>query len=275
MRDRCWVAWGGAGARRPAPRYFRTRPDAEAFIFGLLVGEPGPALLGFDFAFGYPAGAGLPAGRALCAKLDGLIRDEADGANNRFEVAGILNREIQAAFGGGFDGPFWGHPSGHEYAHLSPTRPRPFPPRISDGRLVERRLAARRIQSPWKLFTRASVGSQTLVGLPAVHRLLTDPALAARARLWPFETAWDAAIGGDSIVIAELWPSLVDCTRQPYPIKDQCQVAAVRDWALDDPAALTAALARPADLTDEEDRTCRDHEGWIVGGGQVLHSDNV
>jgi hypothetical protein len=275
MRDRCWVAWGGAGGRRPAPRYFRTRPDAEAFIFGLLAGEPGPALVGFDFAFGYPADAGLPAGRALCAKLDGLIRDEADGANNRFEVAGILNREIQAAFGGGFDGPFWGHPSGREYAHLSPTRPRPFPPRISDGRLVERRLTARRIQSPWKLFTRAAVGSQTLMGLPAVHRLLTDPALAARARLWPFETAWDAAIGGDNIVIAELWPSLVDCTRQPYPIKDQCQVAAVRDRALDDPAALAAALARPADLTDEEDRTCRDREGWIVGGGQVLHSDNV
>jgi len=114
MRDRCWVAWGGAGARRPAPRYFRTRPDAEAFIFGLLVGEPGPALVGFDFAFGYPADAGLPAGRALCARLDGLIRDEADGANNRFEVAGILNREIQAALGGGFDGPFWGHPSGRE-----------------------------------------------------------------------------------------------------------------------------------------------------------------
>jgi hypothetical protein len=231
--------------------------------------------VGFDFAFGYPADAGLPAGRALCARLDGLIRDAPDGANNRFEVAGTLNREIQAAFGGGFDGPFWGHPSGHEYAHLSPTRPRPFPPRISDGRLVERRLAARRIQSPWKLFTRASVGSQTLVGLPAVHRLLTDPGLAGRARLWPFETVWDAAIGGDSIVIAELWPSLVDCTRQSYPIKDQCQVAAVRDWALDDPAALAAALARPADLTDEEDRTCRDREGWIVGGGQVLHSDNV
>jgi hypothetical protein len=275
VRDRCWVAWGGAEARRPAPHYFRTRPDAEALIFGLLVGEPGPVLVGFDFAFGYPADAGLPAGRALCARLYSLIRDAPDGANNRFEVAGILNREIQAAFGGGFDGPFWGHPSGHSYAHLSSTRPRPFPPRISDGRLVERRLAARHIQSPWKLFTRASVGSQTLVGLPAVHRLLTDPALAARTRLWPFETAWDAAIGGDSIVIAELWPSLVDCTRQPYPIKDQCQVAAVRDWALDDPAALAAALARPVNLTDDEDRTCRDREGWIVGGGQVLHSDNV
>jgi precorrin-8X/cobalt-precorrin-8 methylmutase len=264
-RDRCWVAWGRAGEPRPAPRYFRTRAEAEGFIFGLLVGEPGAALVGFDFAFGYPADTGLPAGRALCAKLDGLIRDEPDGANNRFEVAGVLNREIQAAFGGGFEGPFWGHPAGRAYAHLSATRPRPFPSRISDGRLVERRLASRRIQSPWKLFTRASVGSQTLVGLPAVHRLLTDPALAPRARLWPFETAWDAAVDGDSIVIAELWPSLVDCRDQPYPIKDACQVAAVRDWALDAPEALARTLARPADLTPDEERTAREVEGWIAG----------
>ncbi len=221
--------------------------------------------MGFDFAFGYPADAGLPGGRALCARLAGLIRDEPDGANNRFEVAGVLNREIQAAFGGGFDGPFWGHPSGHEYPHLSRTRPRPFPPRISDGRLVERRLASWRIQSPWKLFPRASVGSQTLLGLPGVHRLLTDPALAARARLWPFETKWDAAVGRDSIVIAELWPSLVDCRDQPYPIKDARQVAAVRDWALDAPDALTQSLARPPDLTDDEERTAREREGWIVG----------
>jgi len=264
-RDRCWVAWGRAGERRPEPRYFRTRLEAEAFILGLLVGESGAALVGFDFAFGYPADAGLPSGRALCARLDGLIRDAVDGANNRFEVAGILNREIQVALGGGFDGPFWGHPAGHEYPHLQPTRPRPFPPRISDGRLVERGLAARRIQSPWKLFTRASVGSQTLVGLPAVHRLLTDPSLEARARLWPFETAWDAAVGEDSVVIAELWPSLIDCRDQPYPIKDACQVAAVRDWALDSPDALARSLARPADLTDDEARTAREVEGWIAG----------
>lgn len=108
-----------------------------------------------------------------------------------------------------------------------------------------------------------------------MHRLLTDPGLAGRARLWPFETAWDQAIGEDAIVIAEVWPSLVDCSRQPYPIKDQRQVAAVRDWALDDPTALAAALTRPADLTEDEDLTCREREGWILGGGQVLHQSNA
>ena len=268
-RDRCWVAWGRPGGRaaerRRPPRYFRTRPEALAFIRDLLVAEPGPALVGFDFAFGYPAGSGLPAGRALCARLAELIVDGADGANNRFEVAAALNREIQAACGGGFRGPFWGHPPGRRFPHLSPTRPRPFPAHISDGRLVERRLASRRIQSPWKLFTRAAVGSQTLMGLPAVHRLLTDPALSRRARLWPFETEWERAIADDAVVIAELWPSLVDRRGQPYPIKDACQVAASRDWALDHPQALARSLARPPGLSDQEERTCRETEGWIVG----------
>jgi hypothetical protein len=267
-RDRCWVAWGRSGGRRagrPEPGYFRGRPEAEAFIRDLLTAEPGPALVGFDFALGYPADARLPAGRALCARLATLIRDEADGANNRFEVAGVLNREIQDGCGGGFLGPFWGHPAGRHVPHLSPTRPRPFPACISDGRLVERRLASRRIQSPWKLFTRAAVGSQTLLGLPAVHRLLTDTALARRARLWPFETEWERAIADDAVVIAEFWPSLVDRGGQPYPIKDAGQVAASRDWALEQPAALRRALARPPDLTDTEEVTCRETEGWIVG----------
>ena len=66
-------------------------------------------------------------------------------------------------------------------------------------------------------------------------------------------------------MIAELWPSLVDCRNQPYPIKDQRQVAAVRDWALDAPEGLARSLARPADLTHEEERTAREREGWIAG----------
>src|SRR6185295_2288921 len=190
--DRCWVACGRSGepTGREEPRYFRTRPEAEAFIRARLAEEPGRVLVGFDFAFGYPAEAGLPAGRALCARFASLVRDEAHGANNRFEVAGLLNREIQAALGGGFSGPFWCHPSGRSYETLTRTCPVPFPPRIPAGRLAERRLRGRGIQSPWKLFTAGAVGSQTLLGLPAVHRLLADPALASRARIWPFETAW-------------------------------------------------------------------------------------
>src|SRR5260370_38624778 len=96
--DRCWVAWGRAG-ERPAPRYFRTRLEAEAFIAGLVAEEPGAALVGFDFAFGYPPDAGLPGGRAPCARLHGLIRDGAGGANNRVADAGMLDRELRPALG--------------------------------------------------------------------------------------------------------------------------------------------------------------------------------
>jgi hypothetical protein len=56
----------------------------------------------------------------------------------------------------------------------------------------------------------------------------------------------------------------VDCRDQPYPIKDARQVAAVRDWALDAPDALAQSLARPLDLTVEEERIAREREGWIV-----------
>ena len=66
-------------------------------------------------------------------------------------------------------------------------------------------------------------------------------------------------------MIAELWPSLVDCRDQPYPIEDACQVAAVRDWALDAPDALARSLACPPDLTPDEERTAREVEGWIAG----------
>ena len=92
------------------------------------------------------------------------------------------------------------------------------------------------------------------------------PGAGARARLWPFETAWDAAVDDDSIVIAELWPSLVDCRAQPYPIKDataRSPRSATGRWTR--PSALARSLARPADLTHEEERTAREREGWIAG----------
>ncbi len=268
--DRCWIAWGRPGQRRRPPRYFRTRLEAEGRLRDLIAKERGSVLVGFDFPFGYPVGWGLPAGRALCAALAGMIEDRADGGNNRFEVANRLNREIQRRRGAGSGGPFWGHPPGRRFSHLSASRPGPFAASAgAERRMVERRLIGQRIQSPWKLYTTGSVGSQALMGLPAVHRLITHPALAHRARLWPFETHWDRALRSprmrDAVVVAEIWPSLGDWRRQPYRIKDARQVAAMRDWALEDPAGLRRALGRPHGLSEREERRCRDREGWILG----------
>jgi hypothetical protein len=104
-----------------------------------------------------------------------------------------------------------------------------------------------------------------LLGLPIVHRLLNHPAFAARAKVWPFETDWDADLAG--VVLAEMWPSLNDHHRQPHSIKDARQVAASRDWLLATDAAdrLRGFFARPSDLTKSALRICEREEGWIVG----------
>ena len=70
------------------PRYFRTRLEAEAFIAGLLAEEAGAALVGFDFAFGYPADAGLPGGRALYDPRPGEPRIPGPGVSCRFYHSG-------------------------------------------------------------------------------------------------------------------------------------------------------------------------------------------
>src|SRR5262249_12190731 len=116
----------------------------------------------------------------------------------------------------------------------------------------------------WKLYTRGSVGSQTLLGLPAIHALLNHPALARRSCWWPFDTGWDQNLTG--IVHAEVWPSLANHRVAPYPIKDARQVAAARDWALalDAAGRLRPCFARPSGLAPAAAAACLGEEGWIL-----------
>lgn len=250
--DRCWLAWGGS-RERPAPEYFRTRLDAQQRIVDLAASSPGRVLVGMDFPFGYPRDAKLPHGRALCALLDGLIDDRVDGTNTRFQAAGELNRRLSAIHGPD-QAPFWGHPHGRTFDDLTPTKPRGC--RLSEYRAVERLLRSWGLppQSAFKLAGVGSVGSQTLLGLACIHRMLLHPRLAARAVLWPFETR---SLAPDAVVFAEIWPSLGDHASQPFPIKDARQVAAARDEVLDadDPSILLFA-------PDDADSAA---EGWILG----------
>ena len=259
--DRCWLAWRGRRESAPA-EYFRTRLDAEARVRQLLHDQHGPALVAWDFPHGYPAGSGLGGGRALAQTFAGLISDGADGGNNRFDVAALLNRRL-----GQPPGPLWGCPAGRAGPNLS-ERKQPFTGRgFDEYRLVDRRVRAlgRNIQSAWKLYTTGSVGSQILMGLPTLFRLLTDPELGAHSRLWPFETEWDGALG--AIVHAEMWPSLADHQAQSHAIKDARQVLAARDWlwAEDRAGQLRRWLARPAGLTPRQAEICLTEEGWILG----------
>ncbi|MBM4109320.1 MAG: hypothetical protein FJ255_11035 [Phycisphaerae bacterium] len=250
--DRCWLACGDR-AQRCQPEYLRTRLEAQERIVDLAASCPGRVLVGMDFPFGYPREAGLPVGRRLCRLLAELIEDGPDGANTRFEAAAELNRRLERAHGPG-QAPFWGHPRGRVLADLTPTKPRSC--RLGEYRAVERLLRSWGLppQSAFKLAGVGSVGSQTLLGLACVHRMLADRRLAARALLWPFETG---SIPADAVVFAEIWPSLGEHARQPFEIKDARQVAAARDEVLDadDQATLLSA-------PDDPDAAA---EGWILG----------
>lgn len=252
--DRCWLAWG-TGGERPAPEYFRTRDDCVARLCALLKQHSGPALFGFDFPIGYPRDeqgrAVLPEGRALVEHVTAKVVD-VNGMSNRFDVARSLNREIRALTGRA-EGPLWGCVGSVAGAGLTSTKTRAHG--VAEYRPAELRLRAqgRNIQSPWKLFGAGSVGSQSLVGLPAVERVLTQA--GERGRLWPFE-AVDRA---DAVVVAEIWPSLGDFRDERYlrlAIKDARQVAAMRDWALGRPEELQRAIFEvPAGA----------EVGWILG----------
>ena len=248
--DSIWIAWKRVGCE-PEPKYFRTRSDAVAHLENLLDETDGPSLLAFDFPFGYPFGSGMGAKRDLYAEIARRIKDGDDNSNNRFEVAAKLNAELNA----GRPGPFWCCPPKHETPTLTAKDARrggPFPER----RLADERLAGRGIQTCWKLYTRGAVGSQMLLGLPVLHRLVQRPDV----RLWPFETGWDRDLGGT--VLAEMWPTLFDVAYDVHPIKDACQVLAAVRWM---DSRVPGALARPASIGQDEEVRVMAGEGWILG----------
>ena len=254
--DRCWLAWRTQADAAPDPEYMPTRLEAEARLHQLIEQHAGArTLIGFDFAIGYPlAESGepvLPIGRDLCAMVAARITDDPSGVNNRFEVAQDLNAVIREKTGAPH-GPFWGRPK--EMKHLTGLpMGREKPTGVPQFRAVEsvaRGVTGSRPQSPWKLAGIGSVGSQSLMGLPTIHRLLTEAMLAPRMHLWPFEPAPSRQ---DAITIAEIYPSLFPQRAPKHWYRDARQVVDARDamWALPElrtPTHEHAAI-----------------EGWILG----------
>lgn len=259
--DRCWIAWADAHDtpnRRPAPEYFRTRHDCEVRLASLSLEHPGSVLLAFDFAIGYPLSDEgtpvLPTGRGLLARVHEMVQDEPDATNNRFEVAAALNSDIRAHTHQEH-APFWGHPPGRAYPGLPFRKPAPDSHACREFRTVESilRSGGQLVQSPWKLAGAAAVGSQSLLGLPMLHRLLQ--AAGSRAVLWPFENV-NTDSTDHAIVIAECWPSIADANAVEHPIKDARQVVAMRDFLL-----RAQSLAELLHVSHPAART----EGWILG----------
>ncbi len=283
VRDALWVGEAVASNRadETSETYWRTRHACLEHLHARLlyhIQAGRRVFIGCDFPYGYPAGfaraLGLhgkaPPWRYIWDELTLLIVDNPDNRNNRFAVAAALNTRC----GGSIPGPFWGCPIGHCAPQLLPTSPRyPYPtsagPALARFRHVER--SARGVQPVWRLYGTASVGSQALVGIPALHRLRNAPALAAVSRIWPFETGFTTTPTpeqGPAIIHAEIWPGLVpDALDASISIRDQAQVRAAVRWLahLDNAGQLGVLFGPPAALPPEVLAVCVAEEGWIVG----------
>ncbi|MES2144289.1 MAG: molybdopterin-guanine dinucleotide biosynthesis protein B, partial [Pseudomonadota bacterium] len=251
-RDAIWI--GVCRNDEVVAAYHRTRAQAEQALVDLIAAERAAGrrlLIGFDFPFGYPRGfaarlTGTPHAPAIWAWFAARITDGPDNSNNRFRVAADMN------LGLGGPGPFWGRPDSAALDGLSARRTADYAALgLAERREVE--TLVRGASPVWKLYTTGSVGSQTLIGLPMIHRFAQRPDVA----VWPFEPVTAAPV-----VIAEVYPSLiapaVRASGDAIPDRAQVTLLARALWRL----ARTGRMASMMQVPD----VARE-EGWILGAG--------
>ena len=270
-KDAIWI-----GVERDAtpeePRYFRTRHEAVGWLADFLSVEAAAGrrvLAGFDFPFGYPRGVAAK----ICGSDRALdlwdwfashVSDGPDNASNRFAVA----EQINALYDG--TGPFWGRPEAADF-QMIPVRQSE---REGSDHPQERRIADARTtgaKTVWQLAYAGSVGSQVILGLPAVAALRADPRLAGRVAIWPFETG--LAVPDAQVVLAEVYPSLWQAKAHRVKAEDevldsaQVRVSAGELAAWDAQGQLAKAFLGPDDLSHEDRETIVREEAWILGSG--------
>lgn len=258
--DSIWVAVHD-GVGEPALHNPPTRAAAEALLRGLA--DPAArTLVAIDASLGYPAGSaaafGLtaqPPWQAWWDEIAGLLADDDANRNDRFEVAGRLNRRVAG------DGPFWGRPAQRPVDGLATTKPARFP--APEFRHVEEQLraAGRRPSSGWQLLGAGSVGSQTLTLLPILHRWYRDGGV----EVWPFTTGLVAPdVRPGTTVLAETWPTAFDLDLPVGMVRDAAQVrgAAAALAAADGDGALGEWFAPP--LAGDVRTVVEAEEGWVL-----------
>jgi hypothetical protein len=259
--NRANAVWIGChDAEGGAEWHHRTRFDAEAQLLTLIATARADGLrllIGFDFAMGYPAGfarrlTGEPKARAVWRWLAGAITDTAENRNNRFAVAADIN----AGFPEG-PGPFWSHPTGQHWPGLPFRREGIDYAALGLAEMRAAEAAVPRAKSPWMLFNPGSVGSQSLLGLPLIHRLSQLPGVA----VWPFDAP------NAPVVLAEVYPSLLAgpvailANAEGLPA-DQAQVRLLARalYRLSQADRLSPLLETPPEAAEE---------GWILGAGHA------
>lgn len=269
-RDSIWIATcdlRGIVLENPA-----TRTLAATLIEQRVTDAAGAAtLLAVDFSLGYPAGTahalgldGVPS-RAMWDLLTERIVDGDDNENNRFALASQLNGTIT-----GGPAPFWGCPASQRTALLRSTKPAEPGP-LPAWRLTEEvlRSSGHHPFSSWQLLGAGAVGSQSLMGIPMLHRLVER--LAPGAFVWPFDTGLTTPpTTADSATVAEVWPSMFSTECAPRAagasdVRDARQVGALARKLFD--ASADGTLTRwfapsvPADAVS----AVVEEEGWILG----------
>ncbi|QLF70614.1 cobalamin biosynthesis protein CbiG [Peteryoungia desertarenae] len=222
-------------------------------------------LCGFDFAFGYPAGTaerltGKSDWRTLWRRIASEIEDGPDNRNNRFEVASRWNATHFAG-----EPRFWGRPHQHVYPDLSDRKP--AAPQTAPLAFRKSELFAKGAKSIWQLSYNGSVGSQTLLGIARLSRFLDESHYCDQVAVWPFETGFSASFE-KPVVFAEIYPSLFPLAASDE-VKDAVQVRTVAEAfsRFDADGRLSALLARPPMLSDEEVTASTTEEGWVLGIG--------
>ena len=277
-KDSIWwaVARITDGIEVEEPEYLRTRHDALDGLARFITGELDAGrrvLVGFDFPFGYPAGVaehltGKASATALWDWLAARIEDGPDNENNRYDAAAAINDTYPGL------GPLWGRPSSWDYPAI--------PVRASARTCQDRHPAERRIcderakgaKTVWQLAYSGSVGSQMLLGLPALKRLVEDSRIGGRAAIWPFQTGLQAPDA--KAVIAEVYPSLlkdkVSAHRRKDEILDSAQVRVNAEAfaRLDAAGGLVPLFAGAPCLSADERRAVESEEAWILG---LCHED--
>ncbi|TNF63089.1 MAG: molybdopterin molybdenumtransferase MoeA, partial [Rhodobacteraceae bacterium] len=213
-----WAATARDGVAEE-PRYFRNRLLVEDWLNDLVQAELDAErrlCLCFDFPFAYPAGFA----QALTGEDDPFnvwawfaerVRD-APNTNNRFDLAGELNRALADG-----RGPFWGNGLARDIPGLPRTMAdyaNPFPSHRNAEELAPGAFTC------WQMSGAGAVGGQVMMGLPVLHRL--------RRRFAPHVAAWPFEALDKPVALVEVWPSLIRETiaelRQPNEIPDRAQV---------------------------------------------------
>jgi len=246
------------------PIYHRTRQSAMDYVHAVVDTaecQEGTTLIGFDFSFGYPRGfaehlTGSRDVRLLWRWLADRIQDDAQNANNRFQVAADINGTFPGV------GPFWGAPANVQLQGLPHKGSQRQGHGLPEFRAIEGGLKG--VQSSWKLFTTGSVGSQTLLGIARLQQLISR---FPNIHLWPFDGAIPYLFNG--VVLVEIFPSIFDLdqdgliqryAKQNYHIKDAAQVRVTAEAFLQ-VRRVDWDAAYPTDCLDDRVR----EEGWIAG----------